>query len=149
MVAQGVTHWVTQGVTQSLLQLSLVIVGVVHLLPGLGALGADRLEQLYGVGVSDPSLLLLLQHRAVLFAVIGSLCLTATIVVPLRLPALLMALISVLAYLLLSRSLGPVSTELARVATVDLWLLPVLAVGLSAWFASLETATSTNPSTAL
>lgn len=52
-------------------QASLLLAAVFHLLPAVGALGSQRLASLYGVPVEDPALLLLMRHRALLFAVIG------------------------------------------------------------------------------
>ncbi|MGH1350723.1 MAG: hypothetical protein ACRBBN_07940, partial [Methyloligellaceae bacterium] len=49
----------------------LFIVGVIHLLPVTGVLGAGRLSALYGIEVVDPNLLILMQHRAVLFGLLG------------------------------------------------------------------------------
>jgi len=33
----------------------LFVVGIIHLLPVVGVLGADRLEALYGVNVNEPN----------------------------------------------------------------------------------------------
>ena len=49
----------------------LALVAVVHLLPLIGVRGSEALERLSGVAITDPSLLVLMQHRAVLFGIIG------------------------------------------------------------------------------
>jgi hypothetical protein len=49
----------------------LVIAGVIHLLPLPGIMGAERLAQLYGVSLSEPNVALFMQHRAVLFGLLG------------------------------------------------------------------------------
>ena len=50
---------------------ALLIVGVIHLLPLAGVLGAERLNQLYGIDASEPNLAVLMRHRAVLFGLLG------------------------------------------------------------------------------
>ncbi|MFY8016778.1 MAG: phosphopantetheine adenylyltransferase, partial [Inhella sp.] len=55
----------------------LLLTGLVHLLPVLGVLGAARLEQLYGLRMDEPNLLLLMRHRALLFGLLGLLLVAA------------------------------------------------------------------------
>lgn len=57
--------------------LVLLAAAVVHLLPAIGAMGADRLSRLYGVTIADPSVALMMRQRAVLFGVIGAFLLAA------------------------------------------------------------------------
>ena len=64
---------------QMLISAVLVLVGVVHLLPLIGVLGAARLEQLYQVRIDDPNLLLLMRHRALMFGLLGALLLSSSI----------------------------------------------------------------------
>ncbi len=49
----------------------LIVVGIIHLLPASGVLGAERLTSLYGVSLGEPGLVLLMRHRAILFALLG------------------------------------------------------------------------------
>ena len=108
----------------------LLLVGAVHLVPLLGVLGSARLEQLYGVRVDDPQLLLLMRHRAVLFGLLGALLAAAAFRPAWQGPALCSALASVLGFVWLAPAgLGP---ALQRVWWVDMALLPalVLACGL-------------------
>jgi hypothetical protein len=53
--------------------IALFLVGLIHLLPLAGALGAARLASLYGVDAAEPNLQILLRHRAVLFGLLGGL----------------------------------------------------------------------------
>lgn len=50
----------------------LFIVGVIHLLPLSGVLGAERLGLLYGLQFHEPNLAILMRHRAVLFGLLGA-----------------------------------------------------------------------------
>ena len=108
--------------------LVLLVVAAIHLLPAVGVPGPERLSALYGIGVSDPNLELLLRHRAVLFAVFGGVMLAGAFHDPLRLAALLVGTVSVASFLALARALGPLNAPLDRVVLAD-GLALVLLVG--------------------
>lgn len=57
-------------------------VSVIHLLPLVGVSGRRALEKAYGISVESPDLQLLLQHRAVLFGLLGTACLIAAFNAP-------------------------------------------------------------------
>jgi hypothetical protein len=110
----------------------LLVVAVVHLLPLLGMLGTQRLQQLYGLHIDEPNLLLLLRHRALLFGLLGALLATAAFKPALQGIALLGAWASVLGFVLLTPS-GLVPA-LQKVWWIDVALLPVLALTTWAWW---------------
>jgi hypothetical protein len=107
----------------------LVIVGALNLLPGIGLLGPERLADLYGVTGLDDSVLVLLRHRALLLAMLGLFLVVAAFRADWRRPALIAALLSNVVFVLLTKA-EPTTAEIARVATIDLIALPLLAVGL-------------------
>ena len=55
----------------------LIVVGIIHLLPLTGVAGPGRLQALYGVAITDPDLVVLMRHRAVLFGILGAYCVLA------------------------------------------------------------------------
>lgn len=112
-----------------ILSLCLVIVGVIHLLPLVGVLGVERLQSLYGIALEDPNLVLLMRHRAVLFGLLGAVCLLAAFWPALQLAALLLASVSVLSFLWLAAASGPLSASIARIVTADWVALGALALG--------------------
>ena len=61
---------------------ALSVVGLIHVLPLSGVLGSERLTALYGLSFTDPSLLILMRHRAVLFGQLGAFCLYAALFRP-------------------------------------------------------------------
>ena len=99
--------------------IALLAVAAVHLLPAVGALGAARLEALYGTAVRDPDLLVLMRHRAVLFAVLGALLALAAFRPALQPVALGAGLASVASFLALHAATPGTNAALGRVAAVD------------------------------
>lgn len=111
---------------------ALVAAGLIHLLPLAGVLGADKLAALYGIPITGPDLAILMRHRAVLFGLLGALCLAAAFHEPLQWPALLIALASVLAFLVLAWGTGGYNAAIARVVTADLIAAVLLIAGCAA-----------------
>lgn len=120
---------------EALLGFSLVAAGVLHLLPLAGLLSAARLEALYGIPVREPSLELLLRHRALLFGLLGALLIAGALRSELRVAAIIAALVSMGGFLLLAAQSAELAAPLRRVALADLiaTLLLLIALGLRAW----------------
>lgn len=113
----------------------LVVIGAIHLLPLSGLAGAAQLNTLYGLDFSEPNLALLMRHRAVLFGLVGALCLFAAVRSRLQPLALVAAAISVVSFLLLAWDTGPYNASLARVVAADFVALAclIVAAGLRAY----------------
>lgn len=111
---------------------SLLIAGVIHLLPVMGVLGADRLATLYGLDFSDPSLAILMRHRAVLFGLLGAFLVVAAFRPTLQPLAFLGGLVSVSAFLLIAWSTGNYNAAIAGIVAFDVLALLALGVGLTA-----------------
>lgn len=116
------------------LQLALILTALTQLPPVIGVLGSDALTKLYGIDVADPGLMLLLRHRAVMFAIVGVPLLFAVVMPAWRIPALCAALLSVASFIALAPAATSLSLPLQRVLRVDWFalalLLPALAVAL-------------------
>ena len=105
---------------------ALVVVGVIHLLPLTGVLGRGQLESLYGTDISDPNLLLLMRHRAVLFGLLGAFLVYAAVTPAFHPAALILAAGSVVSFLGLAQALGAHTPQVRRVVTADLVALALL-----------------------
>lgn len=115
------------------LALLLAVAGVIHLLPLPGVFGAQALQRLYGITLDDPNLLLLLQHRAVLFGLLGALILGAIRVAAWRPLALGAGLISTTSFLVLALVGAEYSPVLQRVVVADVVALVCLLVATGLW----------------
>ena len=113
---------------------SLIVVGVIHLIPLSGALGVSRLNALYGTSISDPDLSILMRHRAVLFGLLGIFSIYAAIKPSLQFPALIAGTISVVSFLYLASVTGGYNDELRRVFIADIFAAAFLAIGFAGYF---------------
>ena len=110
---------------------ALLGLAVIHLLPLVGVVGGERLRALYGLGELDAPLTLLLRHRAVFFGLLGGSCAWAAFAPAHQTPALVAALISTVAFLLLARG-QTLNGALTRVVRVDQVAVVLSVVGLVA-----------------
>jgi hypothetical protein len=112
---------------------SLVIVGLIHLLPITGVFGADRLAALYGIAVDDLNLAILMRHRAVLFGLLGAFLLLAAFKPALQFIAFVAGFVSVISFLWLALAAGEYNAQIARVFVIDLVALASLVTGAIAY----------------
>jgi len=109
--------------------LALLTVGIIHLIPLSGVLGPEHLVRLYGAAPSDPSALILMRHRAVLFGIVGGVCVLAAFKPDLQWLALVLGGFSVVSFLGLAWSTGGFNAHLQRVVVADVLALGCLAAG--------------------
>lgn len=119
----------------------LVLVGIIHLLPVSGVLGGERLAQLYGLRLDDINLVILMRHRAVLFALLGALLIVAAFRPSLQPTAFIAAFVSVISFLWLAGSADSYNAAIARVVVADWVALGCLAIGVFAWLLTRRSAT--------
>ena len=111
---------------------ALLIAGIIHLLPVPGVLGVANLGRLYGITVSDPNTAILLQHRALLFGILGMLMLLAIPFPHLRVTALLVGLVSATSFVVVAIWVGNYGVEINRIVIADVIAAILLAAGLAA-----------------
>jgi hypothetical protein len=113
---------------------ALLISSLIHLLPVPGVMGAATLARLYGIEVVDANTSILLQHRALLFGVLGLLMLCAIAAPSLRVTVLTVALFSASSFIAVALRVGDYNASIARVVTADAVASILLAAGLIAEF---------------
>jgi hypothetical protein len=117
-----------------LISATLIITGIIHLLPLSGVMGAERLSALYGTAFSDPNLVILMRHRAVLFGLLGLFFIT-TVFKPAWQPlAFTAGFISVVSFLWLAWSADGYNAQLGRVVIADVVAFVCLVVGSLAYY---------------
>ncbi len=120
--------------SERIVTVALLVIAVIHLLPLSGILGAERLGQLYGVTIEDRNLLLLMQHRAVLFGLLGSFFVYAAFNQKVQLAAFVGAGISVTSFLLLAWLQGTYNRSIGTVVLADVVAAIALFVGMVAYW---------------
>jgi len=109
---------------------ALLLAGLINLLPLAGVLGATRLLGLYGMAFDDPSLRILMRHRAVLFGLLGGATLAAAFIPAWRVPMAPAALVSMLSFIALAALEGGGNTAIRRVVLADVVASVLLAAAL-------------------
>lgn len=104
--------------------------GLVNGLPLLGIAGSGALRAFYGVAVTDPDLLVLMRHRAVLLGLLGAALAGAAVVPSWRLPAIVAGLVSMGVFVVLA-SAAPSGPKIATTMVVDVVLCAALGVALA------------------
>ena len=106
-----------------------MLTGLVHLMPFSGMFSAARIEELYSIAITgDADMALLMQHRALFFGIVGLLSIMAIWRVGLRPVARLVALASMLGFVVLYLLSGPVSPAMDKIFWADA-VMSVLMVG--------------------
>jgi len=114
--------------TAHLVTAALLFAALFHLLPAVGVLGAQRLASLYGVAIPGDDLLVLMRHRALLFALLGAFMLHAAWSPPLQGWALAAGLVSTGGFVWLAWTSGWLAAPLRTVMWIDVALFAALAV---------------------
>ena len=117
-------------VTQTVYLACIALVGIINVLPVMGILGSMQLATAYGIEPPSDTLLLLLRHRALLFGIIGSFVLVSLLRAEYRVPALAMAAVSMIGFLVLAATADGSSDALRKIVAAD--LVGLLALGVAA-----------------
>lgn len=111
------------------LSITLFICGLVHCAPVIGTLGPNWLTKLYGITEMSQNVTILMQHRALMFGLMGILFIYATFKPQLQIFASVLAIISMLGFILLVGFDNP-QEKLHKVVLIDTVLLVLLAASL-------------------
>lgn len=102
-----------------LLLLSLFVLGGINFAPVLGVLDAALIESGYQVSLNSDNLTILMQHRALLFGILGGFVWVSMFKPSYQVPALIMCGISMWGFVLLAHWQGGYDQGIAKVLLVD------------------------------
>ena len=113
---------------ERLTKIILVLVGLVNFFPVIGLTSSEKLASLYGIDAPGGDLLILLQHRALLFGVLGAIIICSAFRHHLRRAAVIMGFLSMLGFIVLLLLSNNYGGKLWTVALVDLIASIALAI---------------------
>jgi hypothetical protein len=116
-----------------LISVTLIITGIIHLLPLAGVVGADKLSVLYGITIGDPNLVILMRHRAVLFGLLGIFFIYAALRPKYQALAFIAGIISTISFLWLAWSADSYNPQINRIVVADIVALASLCIGIVAY----------------
>ena len=102
------------------------IIGIVNILPIMAFFDISKTESLYGIRINGESLEVLMRHRGVLLALLGTGLIYSVFKPEFRLPIIIAALISKFVFIFLTYSTANVSPEVRKVALIDIVSIVVL-----------------------
>jgi hypothetical protein len=108
---------------------SLLVVGLIHLLPLSGVLGSSSLERLYGISFTEPNLAILMRHRSVLFGLLGAFLIFSAFESSFQVVAFISGFASVVSFLAIAASVGEYNSQVGRVFVADVVALVCLVIG--------------------
>ncbi len=108
----------------------LVILGLIHLLPAVGAVGPDKLAAMYSVTLQDPNLVILMRHRAILFGLLGAFLIYAAFYPALQPPAFVAVGVSMVSFILIAYSADSYNDAIKKVVISDVVGLVLLVVAV-------------------
>ncbi|MBX2846906.1 MAG: hypothetical protein KTR16_01190 [Acidiferrobacterales bacterium] len=113
-----------------LITASLVIVGLINFLPMFGVLGVKKLEAAYKISLPSGDVILLMQHRALLFGLLGGFILYSAFVPVYQNAAMLMAALSMIGFAVLVHISGSTNPAILKVLYIDYAGIFFLAVAI-------------------
>ena len=111
---------------QAINSVLIFIIGIVNILPIMVFFDITRVEGLYGVKIEGESLQLLMRHRAILLALLGTALIYSVFKPEFRLPIIIAALVSKFVFIFLTYTTTNVSAEVGKVALIDVVSIGVL-----------------------
>ena len=115
---------------QTINSILLFIIGIINILPIIAFFDISRTESLYGIKINGESLEVLMRHRGVLLALLGTGLIYSVFKPEFRLPIIIAALVSKFVFIFLTYSTANVSAEVGKVALIDVVSIVVLLVVL-------------------
>lgn len=105
---------------QRIITLLLVIVGVINFLPVAGILSTEALASAYGITEPAGDLAILLQHRALLFGILGAIIIASAFRQHLQTTAIIAGLVSMCGFIILAGISADYGTKINNIVIADI-----------------------------
>lgn len=108
----------------------LLIVGIINIFPLMGIISAEQLTVLYGLDFHENNLLILMQHRALLFGLLGAFIVYAAFRPFFQPLAFICGMISMSGFIILSWRIGHHNNLITKVVIIDIIAILLLIVAV-------------------
>ena len=122
--------------SEKIASIILFIVGIINIFPIIVFFDSAKTVKLYGIPIGGESLIILMRHRAVLLSLIGSALIFAAFKSEFRMFAIVVALVSKLAFIFLTFTASNYTAEVRQVALIDVGAIVLLLLVLGIHFYS-------------
>jgi hypothetical protein len=112
----------------------LILVGIINILPLIVFFDPSKTVKLYGFPIEGESLIILMRHRGVLLSLVGIALLTAAFKSEYIVLAVALALISKIAFIFLTFASAEYTSEIQKVALIDIGAIVLLLIALGFHF---------------
>jgi hypothetical protein len=102
------------------------LLAAINLVPSLVAFAPAKISKLYGVDVTDPALITLLHHRAVMLGIVGGVLAAAIFIPSIRWVALCAGTVSMMSFIVIAAMNNQLGGSLSRIAFVDAIGIPLI-----------------------
>ena len=119
---------------EKIIAVAMLVIGVIHLIPVTGVISVDRLSGLYGVGIADANMEILMRHRAILFGLLGAFFIYSAFDTKIQPLAFVAAFISIVSFFWLVKSVGGYNSQIFKVIVADVVALACLIVAVVLFF---------------
>ena len=114
----------------SMITVLLLIVGLINFIPIIGVVSAEQLTKLYSIKLADNNLIILLQHRALMFGIVGGFIMYAGFNPSLQALAFIAGFVSMLGFIVFALRASTYNQELSKIITLDIIALVLLLIAL-------------------
>ena len=114
----------------SMITVLLLIVGLINFIPIIGVVSAEQLTKLYSIKLADNNLIILLQHRALMFGIVGGFIMYAGFNPSLQPLAFIAGFVSMLGFIVFALRASTYNQELSKIITLDIIALVLLLIAL-------------------
>ena len=114
----------------SMITVLLLIVGLINFIPIIGVVSAEQLTKLYSIKLADNNLIILLQHRALMFGIVGGFIMYAGFNPSLQALAFIAGFVSMLGFIVFALRASTYNQELAKIIRLDIIALVLLLIAL-------------------
>ena len=114
----------------SMITVLLLIVGLINFIPIIGVVSAEQLTKLYSIKLADNNLIILLQHRALMFGIVGGFIMYAGFNPSLQALAFIAGFVSMLGFIVFALRASTYNQELSKIITLDIIAVVLLLIAL-------------------